>query len=113
MEARPGTPFLLEVNPRLPSELARLEELANNLWFAWNRPARALFARLDPRLWDAVENNPKALLRGVDQRRLEEAAHDPVFLHDYYRTLAAYDAYHGRVRARNGTPRLGEGELVA
>ena len=113
MEARPGTAFHLEVNPRLPNELARLEELANNLWFAWNRNARALFAQLDPQLWEAVEHNPKALLRGVDQRRLEDAAHDPVYLHDYFRTLATFDAYHGRARSRNGTPRLGEGELVA
>jgi len=113
METRPGTPFPLEINPRLPNELARLEELANNLWFSWNRAARGLFARLDPELWDALEHSPKALLKEVDQRRLEEAAHDPVFLHDYFRTLAAYDSYHGKVRNRGGIPRMREGELVA
>ncbi|HEX4763568.1 MAG TPA: DUF3417 domain-containing protein, partial [Usitatibacter sp.] len=93
--------------------MARLEELANNLWFAWHRPARGLFARLDPELWDACEHSPKAMLKGVDQKRLEEAAHDPVYLHDYFRTLAAYDAYHGKMRARNGLPVLRDGELVA
>ncbi len=113
MDARPGTPFPLEINPKLPNELARLAELADNLWFSWNRSARGLFARLDPELWDALEHSPKALLKEVDQRRLEEAAHDPVFLHDYYRTLAAYDAYHGKVRNRAGIPKLREGELIA
>ena len=77
MEHRPGTAFPLEVTPRLPTELVRLEELANNLWFSWDRPTRALFARLDPALWEAVNQNPKALLKNVSQRRLEEAARDP------------------------------------
>ena len=40
MEPRPGTAFSLEVTPRLPKEISRLEELANNLWFSWNRPSR-------------------------------------------------------------------------
>jgi starch phosphorylase len=114
MESRPGTAFPLEVTPRLPPELGRLEELANNLWFAWDRATRSLFARLDPMLWEAVGHNPKALLRGVDQRRLDEAARDPVFLHDFDRTLATYDAYHGRMPATpNGAPVLKDGELVA
>ena len=112
MEARPGTAFSLEVTPRLPAELARLEELANNLWFSWNRPTRELFARLDPVLWEAVGHNPKAVLRGVDQRRLEQAANDAAFLHDYDRVLAVYDRYH-RMREGAGVPPMKEGELVA
>ncbi len=111
MEARPGTPFPLEVTPALPPELRRLEELANNLWFSWDRTTRSLFARLDPVLWDAVGHNPKAMLKGVDQARLREAAQDPVFLHDFDRTLATYDAYHGRHPAEQ--PPMAEGELVA
>ncbi len=113
MEHRPGTAFALEVSPRLPTELSRLEELANNLWFSWDRPTRVLFARLDPALWEAVNQNPKALLRNVSQTRLEEAARDPAFLHDFDRTLAAYDAYHFRAPGPNGSPALKEGELVA
>jgi len=112
MESRPGTAFPLEVTPRLPRELARLEELANNLWFSWNRPARELFARLDPVLWEATGHNPKAILRSADQRRLEQAAQDPAFLHDYDRTLATYDRYL-HARPGNGAPALKEGELVA
>src|SRR5665213_807483 len=96
MDPRPGTPFQLEVTPRLPAELRRLSELASNLWYGWDRNTRSLFARLDPELWDALGHNPTALLKRVDQRRLLEAARDPVFLHDFDRTLATYDAYHGR-----------------
>jgi starch phosphorylase len=113
MEQRPGTAFPLEVAPRLPAELARLAELANNLWFSWDRPTRALFARLDHTLWGAVDQNPKALLKNVSQRRLEEAARDPAFMHDDDRTIAAYDAYHFRPPGPNGAEALKEGELVA
>src|SRR2546429_781731 len=112
MEASPGTAFSLEINPRLPPELARLEELANNLWFSWDRPTRMLFARLDAELWEAVNHSPKALLKSVSQRRLEEAAHDQTYLNDFRRTLAAYDAYHHRA-PNNGEPALKEGELIA
>src|SRR5262249_17326047 len=86
IEEPPGAAFSLEVPPRLPHELARLEELANNLWFSWSRPARELFARLDPVLWEATGHSPKAVLRGVDQRRLEQLAHDAGYLHEYDRT---------------------------
>jgi starch phosphorylase len=110
---RPGTAFPLEVTPRLPQELARLEELANNLWFSWDRNTRSLFARLDPVLWDAVGHNPKALLKAVDERRLREAAQDPVFLHDFDRTLATYDAYHSRTPVIEGSPALKENECIA
>ena len=113
MDSRPGTAFSLEVNPRLPPELGRLEELANNLWFSWDRATRGLFARLDPQLWDAIGHSPKALLKGVDQRRLEEAAQDPIYLHDLDRVLATYDAYHSRIPSRNGHSVMGDGELVA
>ena len=113
MASRPGTPFSLEVNPRLPHELRRLDELANNLWFSWDRPTRALFARLDPALWEAVGHSPKAVLQGLDQKKLEDAARDPVFLHDYDRVLATYDAYHSRSPARNGEHTMPPGELVA
>ena len=59
-----------------------------------------LFARLDPVLWEAVGHNPKAVLRGVDQRRLEQAANDAAFLHDYDRVLAVYDEV---IRAKAST----------
>jgi starch phosphorylase len=110
---RPGTAFPLEVTPRLPAELRRLEELANNLWFAWDRATRSLFARLDPALWDATGHNPKAVLKGIDQRRLDAAARDPTFLNDYDRTLAAYDAYHNRPDPLGGVAELRQGELIA
>ena len=46
-----GTKFVITVNPKLPSRLKRLEELATDLWYSWDRDTRTLFSRLDPKLW--------------------------------------------------------------
>ncbi len=90
----PGSVFSLEVNPRLPDRLSRLEELANDLWYSWDRPTRALFAKLDSVVWQTVGHSPKAFLKRIDERRLEAAAVDPVFVSNYLRVLSAFDTYH-------------------
>ncbi len=109
----PGTAFVLEVNPRLPRRLIRLEDLANNLWYSWDRATRGLFARLDPALWDAVGHSPKAMLKRVDEQRLVDAAEDPVFLGNFNRVLSAYDTYHSEPLRRNGSEWLRQSDLVA
>ena len=66
-----STTYILQVRPKIPARLARLNELANNLWYSWDiMPTRALFSRLDPHLWNAVGHSPKALLKRIDERRL-------------------------------------------
>lgn len=72
--------FTYKVSPFLPERLARLEELAQNLWWSWHHEAIELFLRLDPALWEAVRQNPVRLLGEVAQERLEEAADDEGFL---------------------------------
>ncbi len=109
----PGTSFQLEVVPQLPAKLARLEELANNLWYSWDRPTRTLFARLHPSLWNAVGHSPKAFLKRVDQQKLEAAAEDPVFLGNCARVLSAYDTYHNEAGRMNGAQHLRGDDLVA
>lgn len=92
----PGTRFTLEVRPRLPAELTRLEELANNLVYSWDRRIRALFARLDRRLWTACGANPRVFLRRVSQQMLDDAIADRSYLEEYHRVLSSYDAYMAR-----------------
>ncbi|PWT71375.1 MAG: DUF3417 domain-containing protein [Proteobacteria bacterium] len=105
--------FTVEVNPKIPRRLARLEELASNLWYSWDRPTRTLFARLHPALWDAVGHNPNAFLRRIDEERLVDAADDPVFLGNFNRVLSAYDTYHNEPLRRNGSEWLRSSDLVA
>ncbi len=111
MESR--TTFSLEVNPKIPRRLARLEELASNLWYSWDRPARTLFSRLHTGLWDAVGHNPKAFLKRVDEQKLLNAADDPVFLGNFNRVLSNYDTYHNEPLRRNGSEWLRSSDLIA
>jgi len=107
----PGTIYHIEVNPQIPQRLLRLEELANNLWYSWDRPTRGLFSRLHPALWHAVGHSPKAFLKRVDQQRLVDAADDQVFLGAYNHVLSAYDTYHNEpTRATHG---LRQSDMVA
>ena len=107
-----GTLFHLEINPKLPERLARLDELANNLWYSWDRPTRSLFARLDQKLWGIVGHSPKAFLKRVDQHQLDEAAEDPVFLGTLAKVLSAYDNYHNSPKREQGA-HLPAGGLIA
>lgn len=108
-----GNRFVIEVTPKIPRKLIRLEELANNLWYSWDKPTRTLFARLHSKLWDVVGHNPKAFLNRVDENRLHEAAEDQVFLATYNRVLSAYDTYHNEPPRKNGAEHLKNGDLVA
>ena len=88
-----GSRFTLEVQPRIPTPLARLDELANNLVYSWDRRVRGLFARLDRALWAACGSNPRVFLRRVSQAILDEAAEDRGYLEEYRRVLSSFDAY--------------------
>ncbi len=108
-----STPYVLQVRPKIPARLARLEELANNLWYSWDRPTRALFARLHPGLWKATGQSPKAFLKRVDERRLLDAAEDQVFIGNFNRVLAAYDTYHDYCVPQLGSDQLRKDDLIA
>jgi len=88
-----GKIFSLEVQPKIPSQLARLEELANDLLYSWDRSVRSLFHRLDEDLWQTSGHSPKVFLRRVSQERIDDAVQDQVFMEDYNRVLSVYDTY--------------------
>src|SRR6185437_6913191 len=69
-----------EVQPSVPAPLEPLFDLAYNLWWSWNAPARDLFARVDPELYERVSENPIALLRRAPQERLDALAADEGYL---------------------------------
>jgi len=85
--------YFVEIQPRIPADLERLQALAEDLYFSWDRQSRDLFYSLDPDLWEHCRHNPKVFLRRVSQQILEEAASDRTFMEEYHRTLANYDTY--------------------
>jgi starch phosphorylase len=113
MAELPGTRYTLEVRPNIPRRLTRLAELADNLWYSWDRPTRYLFAQLNPQLWDAVAHSPRAFLNRVDEQRLVDAVDDPLYMDRYNRVLSAYDTYHGEPRRPEATEQLRRSDLVA
>src|SRR3954464_3721314 len=75
----------------LPERIARLEDLAVDLWWSWHVEARTVFRRLDYALWRATAHNPVRMLEMIDRAKLERAAADPEFLALYDRALAGLD----------------------
>jgi starch phosphorylase len=62
----------------------------------------------------AVHHSPKAFLKRMDQKRINEAADDPVFLGTMNRVLSAFDSYHAEPRLQlPGKPPLQATDLIA
>ena len=66
----------ITVKSRLPEKLTFLNELAHNLWWAWNPEARDLFKSLDPDLWKECGKNPVLLLERISFERMAQLAKD-------------------------------------
>ncbi len=93
MYSQYGQSFSIEVRPNIPERLQRLNELANDLYYSWDRHVRGLFYRLDRALWEKCGHTPKVFMRQVAQEKLEQACQDRVFMQEYNRSLTAYDTY--------------------
>ncbi len=78
---------------RLPKRLARLEELAYNLWWSWNPAARGLFKAVDRALWRKVHHNPVKLLATCPEKTLQARAEDPSFLRSLDGVMSDFDEY--------------------
>jgi starch phosphorylase len=74
----------------VPAPLARLLDLAYNLWWTWHREARSLFETIDPALWSRYRN-PVRLLLLARRSRLAELAADPEYLAQMARVLELFD----------------------
>ena len=81
------------VKSTIPAELQKLEELAHNMWWAWNHSARSLFSRLDPVLYEECGQNPVLLLERISYERLSELSKDKDILNrmnDTYKEFREY-----------------------
>ena len=61
----------ISVKSRLPEQLKCLDELAHNMWWAWNYEARNLWRSLDEDLYEEVGHNPVLLLERLSYERKE------------------------------------------
>lgn len=81
------------VVPSLPDRLARLKDIAYNLWWVWEPEAIPLWTRMDIDLWEEVYHNPVKLLGAISQNRLKELSEDDSFLAHVDRVAEKLDAY--------------------
>ena len=107
------TAFTITINPKIPKLLERLEELADNLWYSWDRDTRTLFARIDPYLWEMTGHNPKAFLKRVDESSLLKATEDRIFMASYKSILSIYDSYHDKSSLKKEARELSERDQIA
>ena len=73
---------------KLPSRIARLDDLAHNLWWSWHPAARMLFKMLDRQAWKESGHNPDKMLRELPPELLEKAVADTDYLRRYDAVLA-------------------------
>ena len=77
----------------IPAELEKLNELAHNMWWAWNHDVRSLFTSLDPKLYAECGQNPVLLLERLSHERMEELAKDKAIvkkMNDVYSQFRQY-----------------------
>ena len=83
----------LTVKSSLPEQLKCLDELAHNLWWAWNYEARDLFKELAPELYDEVRQNPVMLLERLSFDRKEEIVKDAALMKRIKSVYKQFRAY--------------------
>ena len=68
------------IKSTLPSELKCLDELAHNMWWAWNYEARNMWKSLDSDLYEEVGHNPVMLLDRLSYERKEAIVKDKAIM---------------------------------
>lgn len=81
------------VKPEFPENLIRLQKLSLNLWWCWNHEARQLFSMADPELWDAVNQNPVALLERLSFKTIKILEKDKIFNEKLDSVYAHFENY--------------------
>jgi starch phosphorylase len=90
-------PTLAGAEIELPREVARLYDLAYNLWWTWSPAAHLLFSAIDPARWIRLRN-PVELLLGTEGHLWDALVQSESFMSGYHAVIGAFDRY------RNGLP---------
>ena len=86
---------IFSIIPKLPQALESLWFLSYNYRFAWNHDLEALFADIDPVLWEQSYKNPVWMLNHVPQERYAALAADNYYKDRLARQVEALNSYLG------------------
>lgn len=85
-------PSLHVADIELPRPVAKLYDLAYNLWWTWSRPARDLFTAVDAHAW-ALYRNPVQLLINVEPTHWASLLETENFLRTYANVTKELESY--------------------
>ena len=83
----------ISVRSNIPEKLTKLEELAHNMWWAWNHDARSLFRNIDEKLFDQCGGNPVLMLEHLNYEKMSALAEDKAVLKKMDDVYAQFRTY--------------------
>src|SRR5215831_15659969 len=90
----------------LPPGLEALDRISMNYAWSWLPGGMELFRDLQPKLWDECEQNPRLLLKRIDDLTLTQWAADA----EYTARVAAFDSVLASYLSPNEEWRIENGE---
>ena len=83
----------ISVRSNVPEKLKKMEELAHNMWWAWNHDARSLFRNIDEKLFDECNGNPVLMLEHLSFEKMNQLVEDKAVLKKMDDVYAQFRAY--------------------
>lgn len=90
----------MTVQAKIPAELSKLEEMANNLWWTWNAEGVNLFRSINETLYKEKKQNALEVLNALSYDELKALAKDRRFTE---RMNDTYDLFHSYMKAKPST----------
>src|SRR5512139_3261582 len=88
----PRIPTLPGAEVDIPKEVARLYDLAYNLWWTWSPRAHLLFSSVDPAAWLRT-HNPVEVLQTIEPHLWEPLLASESFMAEYHAVVDEFDRY--------------------
>jgi starch phosphorylase len=83
----------INVKSHLPASLSKLEEIAQNIWWAWESEAKNLFRQIDREAWVEASSNPVLLLNILNYEKLVAMGKNTEFIKKVDAVYNEYRAY--------------------
>ncbi|MBP1664680.1 MAG: alpha-glucan phosphorylase [Bacteroidetes bacterium] len=81
------------IKSKLPENLNKLEEMAQNIWWSWDSEAKKLFREIERPVWKEAASNPVQLLNLLNYDKLDQLANNPEFIEKVDNVYAKFKAY--------------------
>jgi len=81
------------VKPGIPERFNGLKRLSRNLWWSWNPQAIDLFRSIDPIKWEALNQNPMALLESLTVKQMLQLERNDAFINKLDQIYEEFETY--------------------